>query len=259
VLALDTKFRPVIVSDGSDHLQLRVESGTVLGVLDARYSKMCRVLQEDPSVYLQAYVVPAVAQRSIRNRNKQHVKAAALSQLKSVSLSVILYGPMEMLDLIGEFLSQCSEYLQSPLRCDRNVPYINPQSLFGRDGAPPTTFQLQSELSLSNIETMDQSEDPSAVLETEDSLPETEAPPVIRTTLYRYGYNSYKTPCVRPYDKSLLTSSSHQKRALSFMLMRENNLAPDSNYGDSWRAISSEVGGLTKYGFWCLDSRLIVS
>ncbi|KAL2046939.1 hypothetical protein N7G274_000957 [Stereocaulon virgatum] len=185
---------------------------------------MCRVLQEDPSLDLQAYVVPAVAQRSIHNRNKQHVKASALSPIKSVSLSVILYGPMEILDFIGEILSQCSEYLQPPLRCNRNVPYMNPQSLFRRDGAPLTTFQLQSELSLSSVEAMDQNEDPSAVLETEDSLPETEAPAVIRTTLY-----------------------SHQKRALSFMLMRESNIAPDSKDGDSWQTVPSGIGGLTKY------------
>lgn len=90
-----------------------------------------------------------------------------------------------MFDTIGDFLVQCSEYLQSPLRCDRNVPYCNPQSLSGRDKDPQMTFQLQADLSLSQVETMARGADPSAVLETGDSNPETEASAAVKSSLYR--------------------------------------------------------------------------
>ena len=185
MLSPDVRFIPVTIRAGIESLQIQTENGSVLGRLDLRYSKMCRVLQEDPSIDLQAYVVPNVTKQPRNRRNKQQAKLTALSRTKSASLSVVLYGSMDVFEPIGEFLSQCSEYLQSPSCCDRNVPYVNPQSLFWRDGDPPMTFQLHSELSLSHIETMGQSEDPSAILETEDSLPETEAPAAIRTTLYR--------------------------------------------------------------------------
>ena len=92
---------------------------------------------------------------------------------------------MELFEETGEFFEQCSEFLQSPLHCDRNVPYRNPQSLSGKDPNPPMTFQLEAELSLSQIETMGQGPDPSSALETEDTLQETQAPSPIKSPLYK--------------------------------------------------------------------------
>ena len=92
---------------------------------------------------------------------------------------------MEIFEAVGEFFEQCSEFLQSPLHCDRNVPYRNPQSLFVKDQNPPMTFQLEAELCLSQIETMTQGPDPSAALETEDALGETQAPSPIKASLYK--------------------------------------------------------------------------
>lgn len=93
---------------------------------------------------------------------------------------------MDMFEIIGNFLSRCSEFLQSPLRCDRNVPYRNPQSLAGRDENPSMTFQLREIRPTSMIETIAQAADPSAALETGDTFPETEAPAAVKSTLYRY-------------------------------------------------------------------------
>ena len=90
-----------------------------------------------------------------------------------------------MFETIGDFLSQCSEYLQPPMRCNRNVRYCNPQSLVGRDEEHQMTFELHGHLSLSEIETVAGGADPSAVLETEDSNPETEASAAVKSSLYR--------------------------------------------------------------------------
>ena len=91
-----------------------------------------------------------------------------------------------MFESIGDFLSQCSEYLQPPLRCDRNVPYYNPQSLTGSERYIQMTFELQGDLSSSQLEAMARVVDPSDALETEDLNPETEAPAAVKSALYRY-------------------------------------------------------------------------
>jgi len=117
-------------------------------------------------------------------RSKKAANQAVLSHT-AISLSVIIYGTKETFEAVADFLSQCSNYLQAPFHCDRDVHYRNPQSLSGRDKNPPTTFQLQETLSASKIETMDKGADPSAALETEDCLPETVPPTVVKTSLYR--------------------------------------------------------------------------
>lgn len=128
---------------------------------------------------------------------------------------------MDMFESVGDFLSRCSEFLQSPLRCDRNVPYRNPQSLAGRDENPIMTYQFREVGPSSTIESVAQDADPSVALENEDSFPETEAPAAVKTSLY-----------------------SHQKRALSFMLEREQDQKTCIRK-DQWRAKFNEFEGIT--------------
>ena len=157
----------------------------MVGKLEPRYSKIIQVLQNEKDVELQTYVVPTLSQEPPRDQAKKTLKKRMPSRVKSVSLSVVLYGPMELFEATGDFFEQCSEFLQSPLHCDRNLPYRNPQSLSGTDHNPPMTFQLEAELCLSQMETMVQGPDPSSALETEDVLQETQAPSSIKTSLYK--------------------------------------------------------------------------
>lgn len=174
----------VCLIPGSDILQLKLETEGILGHLDSRYSEILRVLQVQPMIELQAYVFQVRAEgkhgrvKKLRNPPKR-IRAA------DVTLSVVVYGHMELFEALGDFLLRCSEYLQSPLRCNRNVPYRNPQSLSGKDENPPMTYELPSQLPPTQVEKLAQNADPSAVLETEDTLPETEAPAVVQTSLYR--------------------------------------------------------------------------
>ena len=142
-------------------------------------------MRNDEDVELQAYIVSTHSQEPLRDPVKKSFKELTASRARPVSLSVILYGPMQLFDEIGEFLERCSEFLQSPLHCDRNLPYRNPQSLSGKDHNPPMTFQLESDLYPPQVETMVQGPDPSSALETEDSLQETQAPSSVRTSLYK--------------------------------------------------------------------------
>ena len=166
-------------------MQLQTSAGHIVGRLEPRHSKILQVLRNDEDVELQAYVVPTHSQEQSRDLVKKSLKELTPSRTRPVSLSVILYGPMQLFDEIGEFLERCSEFLQAPLHCDRNLPYRNPQSLSGKDPNPPMTFQLEADLCPSQIETMVQGPDPSSALETEDSLQETQAPSPVRTSLYK--------------------------------------------------------------------------
>lgn len=174
----------ICLIQGSDILQLKLETEEILGHLDSRYSEILRVIQVQPMIELQAYVFQARTAcnhgRVKKPRNPPKVMRAA-----DVTLSVIVYGHMDLFEALGDFLLRCSEYLQSPWRCNRNVPYRNPQSLSRNDENPPMTCQLPSQLPPTQVEMLAQNVDPSAVLETEDTLPETEAPAVVQTLLYR--------------------------------------------------------------------------
>lgn len=162
----------------------------MIGRLDARCSKILQVLKDEQDLVLQLFLVTASSQARRRRRARMQDQAPGKAQPKdcSTTLSVNLYGSMVVFETLGEFLSACSENLQPPLNCNWDLPYRNPQSLSGRDDNPPTTFQLESQRLSSHIEELGFCSDPSASLESQNSLPETEAPAPIRTKLYRYAY-----------------------------------------------------------------------
>ncbi len=182
---MNSSSTPVTLTSGGGTLQVQTSAGNVVGTLEPRYSKILQVLQDEKAVKLQTYIDTTLSQEPSKKSAKNSLKNLRLSHGRPLSLSVVLYGPMELFEATGEFFEQCSEFLQSPLHCDRNVPYRNPQSLSGKDPNPPMTFQLEAELCLSQIETMAQGPDPSSALETEDKLQETQAPSPIKTPLYK--------------------------------------------------------------------------
>jgi hypothetical protein len=57
-------------------------------------------------------------------------------------LGVIVYGPRCRLNDVGDFMTQAGCYLDDPVGCDRNVPYLNPQCLFSLHERPPMTYEL---------------------------------------------------------------------------------------------------------------------
>ena len=179
---------PVFLRSSLDFLQLELTSGSVIGRLDARYTKILGLLKDEQRLVLQLYLVAAFSQARRRRRARMQDADTAQPKDYSATLSVVVYGSMDVFGTVGEFLSECSENLQPPLNCNWDVPYRNPQSLSGRDENPPTTFQLESQRLSSHFEELGFCADPSASLESQDSLPETEAPSPIRTKLYRYAY-----------------------------------------------------------------------
>ena len=165
-------------------IKVRTGTGLTLGTLNAYYSKMLLVLRGNQEIELQSYV--NIPRNPEHGRFKGHHRETTRKSPDYATLAVIIYGHTKLLDVVGDFLFQCSEYLQLPLHCDRNVPYRNPQSFSGRDENPRMTYQLQAEPSILQIETLAQAEDCSDSLESDCIFPEAEPPAAIRTTLYRY-------------------------------------------------------------------------
>ncbi|KAL2852555.1 SNF2 family N-terminal domain-containing protein [Aspergillus pseudodeflectus] len=131
-------------------------------------------------------------------------------------LNVIVYGPVDLFDDIGDFIQENGHYLQEPSHCDRNVPYRNPHCMSGEDDEVPFTFDLGK-----------QEDDfvPAKVpnllfgLETCEVLPEDHDPPGLTTSLY-----------------------SHQKQALTFMKRRENGWSLQNPGSDLWSAEITSTG-----------------
>lgn len=100
-------------------------------------------------------------------------------------LSIIIYGPRNFLASVGDFMTRCGRYLEDPVGCDRNVPYLNPQCLFSMHEHPPMTFDLSHAFDVEAGDTTHYS-DILAGFETTDILFETPTPDLLRTSLKPY-------------------------------------------------------------------------
>lgn len=98
---------------------------------------------------------------------------------------MIIYGPPDLFDAVGDFVSVCKIYLQDPLYCDRNVQYRNPHLLSGEIEEPIMTSSLVADDVSIHVEEISPRPDLFELLRTEDPLPETATPSKLRTSLYR--------------------------------------------------------------------------
>ncbi|KAL8707096.1 MAG: hypothetical protein Q9225_007829 [Loekoesia sp. 1 TL-2023] len=197
-------FIPVLIKTQWNSTFISDDDGNQYTIVDDIYSKVLQVLVKDADISLQAFVERKSPQDQQRIKSKPkstHV------QDRAVFLSVIVYGPPVLFESVGNFLDRCSVFLQRPLRCDRNVPYRNPQSLSGEDSHAPLTMELEGRFPTAEIETLNYTANLAAALETGDTFPETDAPVGIRTSLYRNIASpsvTQSTPLVTPL--SLLSS-----------------------------------------------------
>ncbi|KAL7792443.1 SNF2 family N-terminal domain-containing protein [Trichoderma ceciliae] len=144
--------------------------------------------------------------------------AAAIQN--SCTLSMILYGPMDMLEEVGSFLQYHGLYLQDPKGCEINVFYCNPHSLPLPKGQTYIhTFDLEETEASVLLEELPEQHDLLEALSTNESLEETCQPLGIKTKLDR-----------------------HQKQALTFMMRRERGWQFDGRYPDIWRTLSTSTG-----------------
>ncbi|KAK3497860.1 SNF2 family N-terminal domain-containing protein [Neurospora hispaniola] len=137
------------------------------------------------------------------------------------TMSITIYGPLELFEEIGSFFQEHDVYLQDPLHCDRHARYCNPHRLsstdlekciWTSDLGKPTTQLVELTSTVPNPELLD------AITSAQD-LPEADQPRAIRTSLAR-----------------------HQRQALTFMQRREEGWAFNGEHPDVWEYVEHRVG-----------------
>lgn len=102
-----------------------------------------------------------------------------------MTLSVTIYGPMKWFGAVGDYLVSCNEFLQLPIRSNRNVRYHNPQSLSVPEHDAPMTFELLASSLANDVTDAASAVDPASQLESQHDYEETLAPSCVTTPLYK--------------------------------------------------------------------------
>jgi SWI/SNF-related matrix-associated actin-dependent regulator of chromatin subfamily A3 len=101
-------------------------------------------------------------------------------------LNIIIFGRECLGERLGEYLSKHKMYLQDPLGCERCVPYRNPHIIQPESCETLMTDSFDSAGGDIEIERLEAGPDLLAQLMEDDiPLPETEAPDIVKTALFR--------------------------------------------------------------------------
>lgn len=190
---------------------LDVNTKCVFGTISSKTTEIIRGLREKVCIQVFADYEASSASNPISSGPKKRSRPTDCS---SIELSLVLYGHSSLFEPVGIFATKCGIYLQHPRYCNRDVPYRNPHCLSLEDGKSLSTYDLPTQLSLINSETLPPN--PIDVLldaGQQEHLSEAPAPDTVKTPLYK-----------------------HQRQALMFMMERETGWAMDGRYKDIWKA-----------------------
>ncbi|KAI7785009.1 DNA repair protein rad5 [Diaporthe eres] len=137
---------------------------------------------------------------------------------QSGSLWVTIYGDEALAKDLGDALQDVEVYLQDPIYAERNTIYWNPQRFHRVEGLRTINLKCNIDTSYPEAERVE-TVDVLRHFTSEDNLPETEGSASLRTQL-----------------------KSHQMRALTFMLRREQGWRLDIDGSDIWSLGVDEVG-----------------
>lgn len=98
-------------------------------------------------------------------------------------INAIIYGPEELCEPVGEYLTKCGIFLQDPLQNDRDVAYRNPHLLSGTEEVVLIS-EIAIDSSDSQAKGLDNPHDLFSELSKDDHLSLTEAPCAVCTELY---------------------------------------------------------------------------
>lgn len=102
-------------------------------------------------------------------------------------MNAIIYGPLDLSQYVGDYLSKCKMFLQDPVRCDRNVQYQNPH-LLSRNREITMTSSLitkEADSTMQDVVTVDAPQDLFSQLSDDGNLNLTETPSALSTQLYK--------------------------------------------------------------------------
>jgi hypothetical protein len=142
------------VEEGPDSFAVTIQSNhtftpTNTSVVSSRgkfssdFFDVVQALLDEPSLRLQAACT--VGGPSLQPQGAPSKSQAKPARLGPVSLpcevSIVVYGPKDLIDNVGEFFQACDMYLQDPKGCDWDVKYCNPHRLswLNLDDCPMTS------------------------------------------------------------------------------------------------------------------------
>ncbi|KAH8587406.1 SNF2 family N-terminal domain-containing protein [Bisporella sp. PMI_857] len=191
----------------------------LLGELQERIAKIICNLLEQGGVQIQIYK-KSVQKRAKADKKNKRLLSQQISDLQYL-LNINIYVPVHLVDDIGRYLAQCCLCLQDPEGCDRDVVYLNPHLLLRTDERVMTS-SFDGQVPVDDVVQVIALENIFLELSADDHLHTTEAPDIVTTQLY-----------------------THQKKALTFMINRENGWKYDGSDKDFWAKEVDETGCLT--------------
>ncbi|KAK5558978.1 hypothetical protein LTR46_003167 [Exophiala xenobiotica] len=130
------------------------------------------------------------------------------------NMNAIIYGPREFSEGVGDFLAKSKMFLQDPLECDRDVPYLNPHLLSHTvevvmtSSLRPATHESSTS---QGVVAVDARKDLFSQICDDAHLALTDPPDLLHTKLYK-----------------------HQKKALTFMKQREQDWSFEDTADSLW-------------------------
>jgi SWI/SNF-related matrix-associated actin-dependent regulator of chromatin subfamily A3 len=156
------------------------EKHSVQGNIDSMLSPLVQALIEETAVSLQVRC-------TLECRTSGNSNSRGMTQFRTpCKISIILYGPNELFDDIGNFFEEYDICLEDPKGCDRNVLYRNPHRLSSVDIAKCLfTWDLDKREPVAELRDLPAPKDLLEDFNNTEDLPETEQPSGLRTQLGR--------------------------------------------------------------------------
>ena len=160
------------------------EDSAFKGELSPEFTSFTYALLDETALELEARCTITGEQPKTRGKHRSNRMMPALST--PCSLNIIVYGPMELFDEIGDFCQERELYLHHPTGCKKNVPYRNPHWLsLDNDVSKFTSDLTEAFAKTVVIEDVDTRPELLDVLVSQHDLAEAEQPRSIRTILAR--------------------------------------------------------------------------
>jgi SWI/SNF-related matrix-associated actin-dependent regulator of chromatin subfamily A3 len=151
-----------------------------VGKFDEHGTQIVQALSDDRTLELQV-VLPS------KNSGSTIRKPVQFSSPLDLTASIIIYGPMDAHESVGNFFQECELYLQDPIGCDRNVPYHNPHRLGFASEPLRMTFDVCPSRMHIDVKTIP-SHNPLDAIFSSDYVAECDTPSLLRTLLLPYVF-----------------------------------------------------------------------
>ncbi|UKZ61097.1 uncharacterized protein TrAtP1_002369 [Trichoderma atroviride] len=207
------KLSPFSVTLNSSENFSAVGDPRLKGRIFSEHGQMVQGLLDESTLTLHVSCIP--------NDDISKKKSGQISALFPCDLEVTVYGDSDLFEQIGVWLQAYGVYLQDPRACHQDVKYCNPHRLSSDDfeSCPLLSQAISHALKVSSFQGITEGPDLLDILSSNVELEETPQPASIQTVL-----------------------QSHQKKALTFLLRRENGWAFETNQLDIWEKVDNDQG-----------------